>query len=218
MTNWDKSMKILDYLEIAPFELSKDDYLFLLKAGDESRGKEGNEWKANKFLAGHIKNEYILKLDEKSVNFQRFILSVTDHEIFKSYKESMNVVNERRPFCLSKLWINYQKKYEFNPVHTHLGFFSFVIFMKIPYDLEQENKVFKDITQLNQGRSEIRTSRFCFLNQDPLYGIKTIPVDVDKSFEGKGFMFRSSQAHTVYPFYTSDDTRITVSGNIVIKV
>ena len=33
MTNWDKSMPILDYLEIAPFELSKDDYLFLLKAG-----------------------------------------------------------------------------------------------------------------------------------------------------------------------------------------
>ena len=38
--------------------------------------------------------------------------------------------------------------------------------------------------------------------------------DVDKSFEGKGFMFRSSQAHTVYPFYTSDDYRISISGNI----
>tara|TARA_R100000005_G_C4938047_1_gene163926 strand:+ start:231 stop:884 length:654 start_codon:yes stop_codon:yes gene_type:complete len=217
MTNWDKSMKILDYLEVAPFELSKEDYLFLLKAGDESRDKEGDEWKANPFLAGHIKNEYLLDINEKSIEFQRFILSVTDHEIFERYKASMNVVNETRPFCLSKLWINYQKKYEFNPVHIHLGFFSFVIFMKIPYDLEQEDKVYK-VTEPTNGGSELRTSRFCFMNIDPLYGIKTHAIDVDKSFEGKGFMFRSNQAHTVYPFYTSDDTRITVSGNIVVKV
>ena len=42
MTNWEKAMQTLDYLEIAPFELSKDDYLFLLKAGDESRDKFGS--------------------------------------------------------------------------------------------------------------------------------------------------------------------------------
>ena len=218
MTNWEKAMQTLDYLEIAPFELSKDDYLFLLKAGDESRDKEGDEWKANSFLAGHIRNEYNINLDERSIEFQRFILSVTDHEIFDRYKASMSIVDQQRPFCLTKLWINYQKKYEFNPMHVHLGIFSFVIFMKIPYDLEQEDKVFKDIVQLDDGQPEIRTSRFAFINPDHLYGLRQYPIHVDKSFEGKGFMFRSKQAHTVYPFYTSDDTRITVSGNIVVKV
>ena len=103
-------------------------------------------------------------------------------------------------------------------MHVHLGIFSFVIFMKIPYDLEQEDKVFKDIVQLDDGQPEIRTSRFAFINPDHLYGLRQYPIHVDKSFEGKGFMFRSKQAHTVYPFYTSDDTRITVSGNIVVKV
>jgi hypothetical protein len=41
-------------------------------------------------------------------------------------------------------------------------------------------------------------------------------IDVDKSFEGKMLMFPNSAYHTVYPFYTSDDYRITVSGNLDI--
>ena len=30
--------------------------------------------------------------------------------------------------------MNYQKQYEFNPLHDHSGIYSFVIFVKIPTD------------------------------------------------------------------------------------
>ena len=43
-------------------------------------------------------------------------------------------------------------------------------------------------------------------------------VNVDKSFEGKMLMFVSKQHHMVYPFYTSDNYRITVSGNLRYEV
>ena len=39
---------------------------------------------------------------------------------------------------------------------------------------------------------------------------------VDKTFEGKMLMFDASQMHYVSPFYTSNDYRITVSGNILL--
>ena len=39
-------------------------------------------------------------------------------------------------------------------------------------------------------------------------------IDVDKSFEGKMLVFPSKLQHLVYPFYTSDEHRITVSGNV----
>jgi len=39
-------------------------------------------------------------------------------------------------------------------------------------------------------------------------------LDVDKSFENKLLMFPASYNHQVYPFYTSDEERITVSGNV----
>ena len=44
---------------------------------------------------------------------------------------------------ISDLWVNYQKKYEFNPPHSHSGVASFVIFIHIPYDLSEEEKVFR---------------------------------------------------------------------------
>ena len=45
-----------------------------------------------------------------------------------------------------------------------------------------------------------------------------LPVHVDKSYEGKMLMFPSFVQHGVYPFYTSDDYRITVSGNVSVNV
>ena len=53
-----------------------------------------------------------------------------------------------------------------------------------------------------------------FLYIDSLGQIQTHQVKVDKSFEGKILFFNAKQNHCVYPFYTSDDYRITISGNV----
>ena len=110
---------------------------------------------------------------------------------------------------ISDLWVNYQKKYEFNPPHSHSGVASFVIFINIPYDLSEEEKVF-------HGDGVVKTSKFEFLSPSNNHrgGVALDTLDVDKSFEGKVMFFRSDQMHTVYPFYTTDDYRITVSGNL----
>ena len=44
---------------------------------------------------------------------------------------------------MSALWINYQKKNEFNPPHDHDGKLSFVIYLKIPEELKKENAEYK---------------------------------------------------------------------------
>ena len=87
--------------------------------------------------------------------------------------------------------------------------------LKIPYDLEEEIKVYPDVKK--DGNTQIATSKFSFLNANGM-GVTHDVIDVDKSFEGKGFIFPSAQYHEVYPFYTSDDYRITVSGNLRYKV
>jgi inosine/xanthosine triphosphate pyrophosphatase family protein len=40
------------------------------------------------------------------------------------------------------------------------------------------------------------------------------PIENDKTFEGKIAFFPSKLSHCVYPFYSSDDVRISISGNI----
>jgi hypothetical protein len=39
-------------------------------------------------------------------------------------------------------------------------------------------------------------------------------LPVDKTFEGKIAFFPSKLSHCVYPFYSSDGIRISISGNI----
>ena len=113
---------------------------------------------------------------------------------------------------LSNMWVNYQKKHEFNPIHTHTGVFSFVIFNKIPYNLEDEFKVFPIV-----NNNVHKTSCLEFVINSSYSQMNTYTLSVDKSFVGKIVMFPAMLPHLVYPFYTSDDYRITVSGNISLK-
>ena len=48
-------------------------------------------------------------------------------------------------------------------------------------------------------------------------GISTTQLDIDKTLEGSLIMFPNYLKHQVYPFQTSDEHRISISGNIEIK-
>ena len=91
-------------------------------------------------------------------------------------------------------------------MHIHTGALSFVIFCQIPYNLEDEDKVF-------QARNN-ETSRFAFVSHTHLLQPGARPLDIDKDCVGKMLLFDARMPHMVYPFYTSDDVRITASGNI----
>ena len=110
---------------------------------------------------------------------------------------------------LSHLWVNYQKKHEFNPPHIHGGVMSFVIWMKIPYNLTDEEAVFP----ITSGGAP-RTSKFTFHYSNILGKMGHLVIPIDKSFEGVICLFPSELAHSVNPFYTSDDYRVSISGNL----
>jgi hypothetical protein len=122
--------------------------------------------------------------------------------------DKIDILTKNAPLVLDKLWCNFMKKYEFNPLHGHSGVFSFIIFLKIPYDLQKEDKVFPEVNKIHL------TSRLQFVTVSPTTGIQSIILNVDKSFENKMLIFPANFKHEVYPFYTSDEERITVSGNI----
>ncbi len=164
-----------------------------------------DKWNAR--LAGHIKEEYRYKNWPSFV--EQFILSQTNDEVLSNWLKKHSVLSSDKPFYLSNLWCNFQKKHEFNPIHDHSGLFSFIIFLKIPYDLKDEDKVFP--TNSTGGSL---ASRLAFIFNDTMGDLYDLNIDVDKTFEGKMIMFPARLYHLVYPFYTSDDYRITVSGNI----
>lgn len=112
---------------------------------------------------------------------------------------------------LTDLWVNIQKKHEFNPPHEHTGIASFVIWINIPYDLAEEEAYFPTVSGGNHCN---RTSKFTFHYSNLMGQHKHFMIEVDKNHEGTIVLFPSKLNHSVNPFYTSDGYRISVAGNI----
>ena len=117
------------------------------------------------------------------------------------------------------VWINFQKKNEYNPPHNHQGDLSFVIWVDIPFDREQELAHFKRLNTRAAERNAPGSFNFLMPNptQSDLGGILLCNIPLDKSYEGKGVMFHSSVVHMVYPFLLSDGRRISIAGNLSVR-
>lgn len=128
------------------------------------------------------------------------LLLATEYQKQSSYFETISILTENLPFNVHTPWINFQKKNEFLPNHTHEGILSYVIWIRLPQSIE---------TNKFSGKIE-----FTYTN---ILG-QTVPskISLDKSYEGTIIMFPAKLRHCVYPFYNSDEYRISISGNILL--
>ncbi len=167
---------------------------------------------AANLLTGNIEKEFTLTECVPAV--EAYVLSlVKQYDDYFEYTPSVNSLDANVPMKLNNLWVNFQKKTEFNPNHNHTGVFSFVIWMKIPYNLKEE----LESAPGRYSNSNV-ASTFQFVYSDVLGNHRTKDFYLDKNSEGKILLFPNKMIHCVYPFYTSDNYRISVSGNISLKV
>jgi len=156
-------------------------------------------------LAGQIDRSHEL-VDEEDWFFNNIITDFLDE-----YAEQfcnlgcLKGLTGYHDYVLDGFWVNYQKQGEFNPVHSHTGVYSFVIWMKIPTDYREQHKLFG---QTNSSD----TSNFSFIFPEDNYS-----YELDSKMEGTILFFPSELRHTVYPFYNCDEERISVSGNILLE-
>ena len=166
--------------------------------------------KSNDRLVGHIQKEFKMYKNFDMYNTVLSALAGVFDKEFPEYLKELTVTKNNYPLVLESLWVNFQKKHEFNPIHHHTGVFSFVIWVKIPYNLNDELCVFAE-------PSKICTSLFRFHYVDKTQ-IVTHSIEVDKSHEGLICFFPSNLNHSVNPFYTSDDYRISIAGNMRLDI
>jgi len=201
-------MKDLNHIEISNEYLPVNLFEILKKNIFTLKGKVQNQQN----LAGNIEEEW--SLNEIIPFFEQYFFSLINK---KDYHLN-NLLRERRKFKdvnqtpllkLVNFWVNFQKKYEFNPMHNHTGLFSFIIFVQIPYDINKE---------LENGPGRLSNSNYSsclqFHTTDIFGRLRQDLVPVDKTYEGGVYFFNAETLHCVYPFFTSDDYRISVSGNI----
>ena len=192
-------------------QLPEDTVDSLWKLIEESR-KQPEDMKPE--LAGNISSS--IRLDGNSPlieDFVKNIIPIYIDQTIKSYGAPWRVtMKEGQGWNLESLWVNFQRKHEFNPPHDHSGVYSFVIWMQIPTSYAEQKK----LPICANSNADNHISNFAFSYTNTLGRISTFAYNMEKEAEGYMVMFPSELKHEVFPFYENDGERISISGNVVI--
>ena len=172
---------------------------------EECKTAEKNNKKFISGLTGHgVPKHYYLN-DDNTNKLNKFLeaLQIQYDEKFLSPWQ-IGAMTKQVPLYYNRPWINFQKKYEFIPNHQHDGVYSYALWVKIPYEYEDEKKY-------GEGG---HASTFEFSYTDALGKIRHWRIELGKKDEGTVVFFPAKLCHCVYPFYSTNKTRISISGNI----
>ena len=184
------------------YQLNEKELDFIWKAIEKKKGS------IKPTLAGNLSYSWELE-DTDDWLFKNTLYPLTHIYGQEFGNKGRNIpVIDNHPYRLWTWWVNYQKKHEFNPIHDHSGVYSFVIWLKIPIEHDDQNRGFVTNTPCR--------SAFCFHYTDILGEIQTHYYTLGKEWEGTLLFFPSDLKHEVYPFYDCDEDRISVSGNLFI--
>ena len=178
--------------------------------------KKNNKSFKNK-LAGNISKSLLLE------DIDSFFYKSVCVPLVKCYRENnkqkkgadpvtVNTISgSKTKLLLNQFWVNYQYETEFNPIHDHSGVYSFVIWMKIPYSWDEQIKLsqFSDIQE-----SYVKAGTFEFVYSDILGDVTASSYKLSSKYEGVMIFFPARLKHCVYPFYETEEPRISISGNL----
>jgi uncharacterized protein (TIGR02466 family) len=170
----------------------------------KTEGKKTKE-SYNHKLAGHLENQFVYPSKIQQWFYEEI------HPIIQAYRnghckyhgiEELNVELQA-----DDLWVNYMQPGDFNPMHTHGGDYSFVLFLDVPKQLQKEQENFKG-TSAKPGALMFEYTQ----QAKPRWATTGTAV---KPQTGDFFIFPALLQHWVCPF-KSKVTRISVSGNLRI--
>ena len=126
------------------------------------------------------------------------------HEGYGEKRLSFVPNNHAFDIKLTSLWVNFQRRYDFNPLHHHGGIVSLVSFLKVP------EKIFEV-----QARSNTKAAgQISFQYGEAISPLSATGWSVKPS-DKLILMFPATLNHFV-PSFWADEERISVSGNFHI--
>ena len=168
---------------------------------------------ANKQLVGKIQNEHSLfyggKDESKMKNHNKLTSDVLKYfmDMFRHYL-NWNKIRDYE-LHLNSIWVNQMKEHEYNPVHIHRGTLftglSSVMILSLPstYGKEYSNE---EVPQ--NGKLQILGSasgQFAKIDFQPSLKVRDF------------FIFPYDMRHCVYPFNSTNETRITLAANCDVQ-
>tara|TARA_Y100000114_G_scaffold143851_1_gene151812 strand:+ start:18 stop:656 length:639 start_codon:yes stop_codon:yes gene_type:complete len=130
-------------------------------------------------------------------------------------KTHYTILSKDCPFYNDEPWINIQRQNEFLPIHKHDGILSYSIWVKLP---NREHDKWSRSSEKVWNKNTEKYYSFQFVYNSILGLTCCHDFRLGKKDEGTMLLFPSNLQHLVFPFYSSDEKRISVSGNIKLRV
>ena len=167
----------------------------------ESSGED-----ASKNLAGNLVDEKFIDLSQESGDELTGIV-----QDYMSQMATIGVYKAKAPLrsiSYERIWVNYQRKGEWNPPHVHSGDFSMVGYLQIPQELKDE---WKHPNQQGQdpvgGKIQWNYGDFSPHSVSMFGPIEPEELDI--------YVWPAWLTHFVFPF-NADVTRISFSTNCAL--
>ena len=109
-------------------------------------------------------------------------------------------------FTFQRFWCNVTTTGQYQAAHNHDSVLSFVIWLNIPHDTDEE-KLIMDGMHPEAGD-------FLFMYTDMLGKIRRKNIHLNKSYSGTMMLFPSEIHHAVYPHFSTNEPRISLSGDV----
>ena len=186
---------------VARMQISEEFHKLLLEEAHESQ-QESLLFQHR--LAGIIQKEYQFRDISKMQPYLTDIVKVYDQVWDKWRNAEQRSVNK---YLIRSMWVNYQRKNEFNPPHDHSDDLSFVIYLKVPEEIKTEFNNYKGKSSGPGGISFIYGEG----NRQAITYQAHFPKERDL------FIFPAWLKHYVAPF-KADVERISVSGNLASQI
>ena len=124
-------------------------------------------------------------------------------------KKAIGTDYSREPkdiILLKPVWVNFMKQGEWNPSHSHTGDISCVAYLKIPKEIDEENRSSETSSKSNTPAA----GKIEFMYGDHIGYTNTGTIRTPK--EKEIFFFPARLLHQVYPFKSKSE-RISISAN-----
>lgn len=192
-------------------DLPKETLIILARRIDEIKKNSIDEIDYSKRLVANIKHSY--DISDCNIFLEPHIQQlIRTYDVnYPGYLTGQDVVSKSTALTIHDTWVNFQRPGELNPNHWHPGIFSFVIWMRVPYLANDQQK----------GLPGAPVNGLFEFTYSQITGqVNHICLPADSTWQGKLCFFPSGLQHCVYPFSSSNenDLRITVAGNVRYQI
>tara|TARA_B100002019_G_C21075439_1_gene501133 strand:+ start:77 stop:724 length:648 start_codon:yes stop_codon:yes gene_type:complete len=188
-------------------ELDKDQVDDLWKTIHKS-SPDSASWDGNTLLDIDTHSKQWSMSDDGT--FQKNVLMPMVEEYFKQFDVPFShKTSNYHGLVLNRLWTRASTEGDYQSLHDHQGVFTFVVWMKVPFDGEDEHTV--------QGGFRPYASDFGLVYTNTCGSLSKQHWTLTPKMEGTILLFPSDINHIVYPHFTTKEYRISVAGDIALN-